>query len=300
MSGRVIADTKLFFSRPDGQSLAMGEGEEFEIYGIRGLGIGEIDRQTTGNALYDGELWLASRVLNREMEIQSEWGTVRQRLRFTDFFQHNVRFSVRLLFNGSDYYGSCVLSERYEHDDEGGGWLYGGDMITLYLYFDDPHLYTDMLYQYAIGYGSQGAAKMYTDPVDYERVIPPGTGFIHVFSTFSEAQEYVIENPSSTPNGIQAVITAFGNVENPRISNLTTGEHVQINTRMTSGDTLRINTQIGFIEAVLNETDVLRFLSLQSRMVQLAAGKNTLLFSADSGAQSANCEISFRGKVLAL
>lgn len=208
MSRRIISDTKLFFSRADGNTLAMGEGEEFEIYSIRGLGIGEIDRQTTGNALYDGELWLASRVLNRVLEVQSEWATAYQRARFTDFFQHNMRLDVRVRFNGSDYYGSCVLSERYEHDEEAGGWLYGGDIVTLYLYFDDPHLYTNILYRYAIGYGSQGNTKLYTDPVDYERVIPPGAGYIHVFSTFSEAQEYVINNPSSTPNGIQAVITA--------------------------------------------------------------------------------------------
>ncbi|SBV92058.1 hypothetical protein KL86DPRO_10296 [uncultured delta proteobacterium] len=81
------------------------------------------------------------------------------------------------------------------------------------------------------------------------------------------------------------------------IRNVTTGMFMQFLLTMVPGDVLYINTQSGFIKAALNGADVLKKLTLQSRMVQVESGNNTLLFEPDQGADRAGCEISFRGKV---
>lgn len=300
---RVISDTKLLFTRRgDGKTLAMGEGEVFEIYDIKGLGIGEVEKETAGNALQDGELWLGSRVLNRVIEVTTAWGDAQLRSQFVDFFQHNVRFDVELLFNGATYYGSCVLDEAYDMEQH-KGHLHETSGIDLQLYFDDPHLYTDNVYRYQIGSAAENHTLFYNTPEEQAIAFPPCDGFCHIFSLLMEAQEYRIVNPSSTPNGVEVCIQANGNVENPRIENLTTGQFLQVGRpkvplKMTAGDVLYINTQMGNIQVLLNNVDVMRHVSFESRMVQVIGGPNVLLFGAASGADRASCEVSFRGKVL--
>lgn len=299
MSQRVIQNTIIKLTRPDGKKLIFGENQRFEIYRLTGLGVGEIEKDTTGNALMDGEMWLGSRVLNRILEIESEWYTADARSYFTDFFQHNIRFEAEIIFNGSSYYGSCVLDEAYDCEQHGGS-LYSGSGIEVGLYFSDPHLYTNTVYRYQIGKETTYNFLFYTQPEQHSLAVPSGAGLIHYFSLFREAQEYTINNPSSTPNGIEAFIKAEGEVINPRITNLTTGMHLQFNLVLAPGDELYINTQRGFIQATKNGADIMRYLTLPSRMLQVKSGENKLVFNPDAGANKAGCEISFRGKVLAI
>ena len=298
---RVISNTKHFITRADGAVLGFGEGEDFEIYNITGLGIGEIEKETVGNALMDGEMWLGSRVLNRVVEIESEWSGADKRGQFVDFFQHNVRVEVELLFNDSRYFGSCVLHEADAAEKDGGN-LYSGSDIELALFFDDPHLYTETVYRYQIGFDNSYTALFYTRPAQHPAVIPqyPSAALNHYFSIAQDAREYAITNPSSTPNGIEASVRASGVVVNPRITNVTTGLYLQFNLTMRPDDLLYVNTQIGFIKATLNGEDVLRHLTMPSRMVQVTGGRNVLMFNPDQGADRARCEILFRGKVLAV
>lgn len=299
MSARVVTNTLVHLTRQDGQTLSLGEGQQFEIYNITGLGIGEVELDTTGNALMDGETWLGSRIINRVVEIESEWHTSGHRSVFTDFFQHNMRYDAEIVFNGTSYYGWCVLREAYDAEKHGGR-LYSGSDIDVALYFPDPYFYTDTVYRYQIGYGTANNFLFYTEPEQHVIAFPPGPGLIHYFSLFREAQEYMVTNPSSTPNGIEAMIVATGEVINPGIRNITTGLFIQFRVTLVPGDELYINTQRGFIQATRNGQDIMRYLTLQSRMIQVNAGVNILLFDPDQGSSNAACEITFRGKLAAL
>ena len=298
-TGRIVANTIIHLTRNDGVKLSFGEGQLFEIYKIIGLGIGEVEKETVGNALMDGELWIGSRVLNRVIEIESEWHTVDQRSFFTDFFQHNTKFAVEVIYNDSRYFGSCVLHEAYSAEDHGGS-LYNGSEIEIALFFPDPYLYTETIYRYQIGHDTTLNKLFYNYPEQHSIAFPPRTGLAYYFGIFREAQEYTINNPSSSENGFEATITASGQVVNPGVTNITTGLSLQFALTMTPDDVLYINTQLGFVTATLNGINVLRYLTMASRMIQLRPGRNTLLFSPDQGSSLASCEISFRGKVVAL
>lgn len=311
MANRIIKNTNIYLTRSDGVTLAFGEGKRFEIYGVKGLGIGEIEKETTGSALSDGELWLGSRITNRVLEITTRWNTAANRRTFTDFFQHNMRFEARVEFNGDNYYGSCVLNSAYELEAHEGR-LFSGSEIELELYFDDPYLYTETIYKYQIAAAGLPYFNFYTNPANHVYAVPPGEGYIHIFSLLTEVAEYTITNPSSTSNGITARIKASGNVRNPILRNITTGMQFKLGLSydpliMTSGDELVINTQLRFVSAELTRTNtsqpvdvLLRYLTQDSRMVQVQPGLNKLMFDADQGANMASCEISFRGKVLAI
>jgi|GEM_PF-1424724 len=298
-AGRIVTNTIIHLMRADGAKLSFGEGQRFEIYSIKGLGIGEVEKETVGNALMDGELWLGSRVLNRVIEIESEWHTADRRSMFTDFFQHNTKFAVEVVYNGSRYFGSCVLHEAYDAEDHGGS-LYSGSEIEISLFFPDPYLYTETVYQYQIGHDTTFNKFFYNYPEQHSIAFPLRTGFSYFFSVFREAQEYTINNPSSSENGFEASVRASGQVVNPGITNVTTGLSLQFALTMVPDDVLYVNTQLGFVTATLNGVNVLRYLTMASRMIQLQPGSNTLIFAPDQGSSLASCEISFRGKVVAL
>ena len=95
---RIVQNTKLYFTRrKDGRALAMGEGENFELYEIKGLGIGEVEMQTTDSALADGVLWLGSKVTGRTIDLTTYWDAAETRSAFADFFVHNDRFDLSLM-----------------------------------------------------------------------------------------------------------------------------------------------------------------------------------------------------------
>lgn len=302
---RIIKNTKIYLTRQDGATLAFGEGEKFEIYEISGLGIGEVEKETAGSALNDGELWLGSKVTHRILDITTRWDTASYRATFMDFFQHNMRFDARILFNGDEFSGSCLLDEAYNAEDHKGR-LYVGSDIELSLYFDDPYFYTGTLYDYQIGFPEEGYFNFYTLPEQHEIAVPPMTGYEYIFSLITEAREYAVTNPSSTANGIQAEIIALGKIRNPILRNLTTGLELKLGRPglpldLVPGDVLLINTQQRFVAATLNGVDVLqRYLTIGSRMAQVQPGLNYLMFDADEGGNMAECRITFRGKVLAL
>ena len=128
---RIIQNTKLYLTRRrDGATLNLGEGESFEIYEIKGLGIGEMEKEDSGSALADGALWLGSKVTGRTVDIVTAWNTDTDRSTFTYFFTHRDRYDVRLLYNDENYCGSCVLNDSYEADNHNGR-LYSGSDIEL-------------------------------------------------------------------------------------------------------------------------------------------------------------------------
>lgn len=279
---RIIENTKIYLTRQDGATLAFGEGEKFEIYEISGLGIGEVEKETAGSALNDGELWLGSKVTSRVIDITTRWDTASGRAAFMDFFQHNMRFDARIVFNGEDYHGSCLLDESYNAEDHKGR-LYVGSDIELSLYFDDPYFYTATLYDYQIGFPVDGYFNFYTLPEQHEIAVPPMTGYEYIFSLLTETQEYAVGNPSSASNGILAEITALGNIRNPILRNLTTDMELKLGRpglplNLVPGDVLMINTQQRFVAATLNGVDVLqRYLTIGSRMAQVQPGLNYLM-----------------------
>lgn len=302
---RVVQNTKLFLTREDGATLALGEGEDFEIYNISGLGLGELSKETSGSALSDGEVWLGSKLLHRVLDITTRWDTALERRAFMDFFQHNMRFDVRVLFNDENYFGSCLLNEAYEAEDHKGR-LFAGSYIELSLYFDDPYLYTDTLYTYHIGFPDRPFFNFYTQPEQHYIAVPPGAGYIHIFSLIVAARQVTINNPSSTANGILAEITVRGVVRNPILRNETTGMYIKLGRptlplTLEPGDILLINTQQRFVAATLNGVDILQqYLTIGSRMIQLQAGPNLIKVDADLGPEQLSCKVTFRGKVLAL
>lgn len=112
-----------------------------------------------------------------------------------------------------------------------------------------------------------------------------------------------IENDSAATNiGVTITFEAEGNVLNPAIYHIESGDFVKINTSMNAGDVIIITTETNnksvyqIIDGV--KTEINERLDEDSEFMQLSHGKNTLKYDADSGIDYLNVTVSYRFRYL--
>jgi len=109
-----------------------------------------------------------------------------------------------------------------------------------------------------------------------------------------------IFNAGDLAIGMKIRYTANGTVLNPKLINTQTLEFIELETTMTAGDILVINTEVGKkrIERTRNgeTTNLFNSLKLGSRFLQLEEGDNVLYASSTSGSNSLFTEITYRPK----
>ena len=91
---------------------------------------------------------------------------------------------------------------------------------------------------------------------------------------------------------IYPTITVNGSAQNPKISNLTSGEFVKINVTTASGDVLVIDMQQRTVK--LNGSNILAYRDSTSSWWGLAAGNNNIEFTTDSGADTGSAVVAYR------
>ena len=292
MGERKISNTNFILKRADGHTLSFGENSIFGIENINGLGIGNLKKDVAERAGEDGSVFLGMRVIDRVLEITARWDTAHKRAAFVNFFTPRKGMDFELTFNGSKFYGYCFLDDKYDAEKHGGN-LYQDSQIDFALWFPDPYLYTETQYSYEIGYS---LTPMFMYPIGPHE-INPGQ---YIFSVINEAQVFTINNQNPTENGIQVIITASGQVVNPKIVNITTGEYTEFELTLEEGDVLYFNTESGFVSANLNGEDVLFNLTIGSEMISLISGENKIQFIPAAGANKSSVRVSFRGRVAAV
>lgn len=92
--------------------------------------------------------------------------------------------------------------------------------------------------------------------------------------------------------------TASATVLTPKITNIDTGEYIQINLDMEAGDVFEVDTRRGKKTVVRirdgAETDIYPFLDSGSTFMQLAVGTNRLALSARTGEMQANAYVRYQ------
>ena len=292
MGERKITNTNFTLKRADGQTLSFGENSVFKIENINGLGIGNLKKDVAERAGEDGSVFLGMRVIDRVLEFTTRWKNASERASLVNFFIPRKGMDFELEFNGAKYFGYCFLDDKYDMEKHGGN-LYQDSQADIALWFPNPFLYTETQYSYEIGYNLE---PRFMYPIGPEEL----TNGSFIFSIITEPQLFTINNQNPTENGVQVIITASGQVVNPKIINQTTGEYTEFELTMEEGDVLFFNTESGFVSANLNGEDTLFNLSIGSEMISLISGENKLLFSPAAGANESSVRVSFRGRVVAV
>lgn len=118
-----------------------------------------------------------------------------------------------------------------------------------------------------------------------------------VFGVKIESRTIVINNSGDVSTGMIFTITANGTVENPTVTNITTGESFTINKTLAQGEIVVINTRIGSKSirggTAGGMTNYFRYKTLQSKWIQLRKGLNDIRYSATSGTDNMTVDISY-------
>ena len=102
---------------------------------------------------------------------------------------------------------------------------------------------------------------------------------------------------------IITLIAESGNVKNPKISNMTTGENIEFKIDLNLGDKLVIDTQLGqqavtLIQGTLR-TNAMKYLTIESDIdMTLRLGFNRMTMSAEVGEDNLDMSIEFSPRFL--
>lgn len=118
-----------------------------------------------------------------------------------------------------------------------------------------------------------------------------------VFGVRKPSVAFDVNNYGDIEVGMKITLTAKGTLENPKVTNVDTLEYFKINKTLSAGEQVVINTSIGeksvygFNGGV--KSNYFTYKDTGSTWLQLALGKNTFVYSADSGIDNLEVEINF-------
>ncbi len=122
------------------------------------------------------------------------------------------------------------------------------------------------------------------------------------FGSRQPSQIIKVDNIGDVPCGCQVVFKALGSVTNPELMDVDTGEYVRLNTTMGSGEELRVFTHFAGkrVVSIIGQTESNAFslLDTSSTFMQLAAGRNTLRYSAAANMDLLEVSIFYRPQFL--
>lgn len=109
-------------------------------------------------------------------------------------------------------------------------------------------------------------------------------------------------NAGHVATGMTIQFRAIGELTNPYLLNVNTREFIKVNYTMIAGDVIEINTGYGSKSITLfrngTETNIYRYMDVDSTFLQLDIGDNVFRYDADTGMTSLECTILFDQKYL--
>lgn len=117
-----------------------------------------------------------------------------------------------------------------------------------------------------------------------------------VFGANYETIAARVENAGNVSCGLTFKLYAKGAVKNPKVIDRKTGEYFQINIEMQAGDQITVETQQGYKKVMLQVgdtiTNIYNYWDDGSTWLQLDVNGSTFIYTAESGSNNLNVEIS--------
>lgn len=126
--------------------------------------------------------------------------------------------------------------------------------------------------------------------------IPDGIGF--EFGSKNESTMMEIINDTHIPYGLTITYNANGNVSNPKLTNTSNGEIMEIRINLTAGESIVVTTynnekEIVHIDANGTETSINNTLVFGTKFLQAKNSVNKFVPSAETGGENLDCSISY-------
>lgn len=123
-----------------------------------------------------------------------------------------------------------------------------------------------------------------------------------IFGHHEESVIVTVYNAGHIATGMRIVFRALGELQNPQLFNVATREYMKLNYTMQGGDVITIDTSYGAKSIILTrngvETNIYRYMDVDSTFLQLDIGDNTFRYDADDGLSNLEVTVYFAQKYL--
>lgn len=273
------------FQRADGQSMTV-QRPGYHIVDYDGLEATDYDLVTEDNVNYIGARLKRTKVLPRDITIQFAYmgpdkSAERDRLIgfFSPFSSGRLYITYRELRRQVQYEISAF---QYEYK------AFAEPLVgTLVVKCLDPALLSDITESEIISTWMDGWVWRFTLPFRLRRRGNRTTTILN-------------DGHMSTP----VEIDFYGPAENPRVTNETTGEYIQVNRSLGEDDVLHITTSFGNKTVVIEhqgvQTNAFHYIDLDTTFFELQLGENLISYDTDNDLEPQGVEIRYRKRYLGI
>lgn len=291
----------------NGGTLVMGPGEDIDITKVSGLESSELEISTSDNALLDGVSVNGKKIGKRTIHIEAKFRNSRNnpenRAAVIKFF--NPKYEGKALIT------NMGISRNIEYELEGWTFVEQRNLntrlgIVVDLICPDPYmLNVDNFGKNMAHYTAQfhfpwhSLAKRATNKNQYPEMVRGLMlgGIITGYRTLHK--EVALPNDGDVPTGVQIQFVAKrGNVKNPKITSIKTGQFMRVVCDMKMGDVLLVDTDMHHQIVELNGVNFYHHIDRQSEPFELNVGNNYLEYDADENYVNLDVNLYYRPKYL--
>lgn len=277
--------------------LQMGVGEVIKIISVEGFESPDYVVNTASSAISDGSVMVGKKVAERTLIITFgiDEGVDKDfyRRRVQSFFNPKNNFNIRY-----NYGYSCAQIN-------GEVTSFGWETIT-------------SMWDTLVGTVEIKCPFPYWSDIDNFgqnlAEITPQLKFPLAFVTFNKLKKskpkmamgfkklsdtVILENKGDVPTGLEIhFIAKRGAVSRPKLTNLTTGEFIEIYTEMAYGDVVIVNTTVGSKSITKNGSNIFKDKNRLSTMFQLVIGDNRVKYDATNNYINLDVKLYYTPKYL--
>ena len=262
--------------------LDLAHNDRYTILSIEGLSPPTAAISTATNANMDGSTFVTSKVENRNIVINLaiEGNVEQNRIELYKFFK--VKYPCKVLYkNGTrDVYINGYV-ETFECN-----FFEQKEVATISIICTRPYF----IEAGNIDFDFASVRALFEFPFSLPAAGEP-------FSELILGEEKNVINYGDVETGMVVKFTAAGACENPAIYNTETNEGIKVNISLEAGDILEINTNKGEKGVYLNRngtiTNKINALDKTSTWLQLEAGDNSMLYTADANPENLMCNLIY-------
>lgn len=285
---------KITFVNANGKSIIMDKTPPLMLQFFGGAGGNPVDVQTQKSAFQDGSNYLTSVLNERFLQVQiAILATDEKEL-------YNLRRELVQVFNPKLGMGELIYNY--------GNGLEKSIECTIDLSPQFPTGIDNRTTQYQMCVFDLIATNpFWHDSFTSGEILTQSVPLFHFDLELTDTFEFekrgtnrtIINNVGDVETPVELVFS--GPASNPKIINETTGEFIRIEKTLLDGESISISTAFGnkyvlFDDGVGNITNAFGNIDLDSTFWQLQTGENDVVYTADSGIDTASLSVSYRNR----
>ncbi|MEG0165934.1 phage distal tail protein [Anaerorhabdus sp.] len=261
-------------------TLKMGVGEAIKVVSVKGFEAPDYVIHTSSSATTDGTIVTGKKVDERMIDITFAIDDLINseiyRRQVQKFF--NPKNTIKLKMNW------CYSQAQIECEVDEFNWT---TIESMWEYLEGnlslrcPYPYWSDLDNF--GKNIAYITPMFTFPLAFINFTDQKEKILHqqIMGYNSLSKEVLLNNKGDVPTGVEVhFIAKRGDVKNPKITLLTTGEFIEVIQDMIQGDEIIINTNIGHKGITKNGENIFKEKNKLSSFFQLEIGDNKISYDA--------------------